>query len=250
MIITTSSFKLAAYAAGHPDSAKLALVLPGFLDTKDHPHMQSHVDFLASKGFYAVSFDPPGIWGSGDNIEDYTMTNWLKAIIETIGYFGNRPTFTMGTSRGGSMAILAAIESPHVTAFAAVMSKASYAPDSSTIHPLEVWQRDGYREYHVTIPGHPGHKKDFKVPYSAVTDSQNYDFFTPLSTLKKPKLFIEGLKDTVVKPEVVRAGYDISCEPKVLRSVDSEHIYRRYPEIVNEVNAQVGEFLTQFSLLL
>jgi pimeloyl-ACP methyl ester carboxylesterase len=248
MEITTDTFKLAAYANGNPQAPKLALVLPGFLDTKDHPHMRSHVDYLAGKGFYAVSFDPPGTWGSLGEINTYTMTNWLEAIQEVIAHFGSRPTFTMGTSRGGCMAMLATVRNPQVTAFAAVMSKASYGQGASSAHPIDEWKRDGYREYHVTIPGYPGHKKDFKVPYSAVLDSQKYDLIKPLSKLIKPKLFILGLQDTVVSPETVREGFDASAEPKVLRSVDSEHIYRRYPEIVEQVNAHVGQFLLQFGL--
>jgi pimeloyl-ACP methyl ester carboxylesterase len=145
MTISTPTFKLAAYAQGDPQADKLALVLPGFLDTKDHPHMRSHVEFLATQGFYALSFDPPGTWGSGGGIADYTMTNWLAAIEELIAHFGSRPTFVMGTSRGGAMAMLAAISNPHIYSFAAVMSKPSYAPEAETYHNVGEWQRDGFR---------------------------------------------------------------------------------------------------------
>jgi len=60
MIQQTRSFKLAAYIQGKPTADGLAIVLPGKLDTKDYAHMQSHVDFLAERGYLALSFDPPG----------------------------------------------------------------------------------------------------------------------------------------------------------------------------------------------
>jgi hypothetical protein len=41
---------------GDQDAAKLALVLPGRLDTKDYAHMVSAVDFLSARGYLAVSF--------------------------------------------------------------------------------------------------------------------------------------------------------------------------------------------------
>jgi hypothetical protein len=77
-ILETKSFKLASYAEGDPTSARLALVLPGRLETKDYVHIKSHVAHLAGLGFYALSFDPPGTWESPGDIELYTNTNYLK----------------------------------------------------------------------------------------------------------------------------------------------------------------------------
>ena len=70
-VINTPNFKLATYQAGDPDAQKLALVLPGFLDTKDYAHMKAHVDLLAAQGYFALSIDFPGTWESGDDIELY-----------------------------------------------------------------------------------------------------------------------------------------------------------------------------------
>jgi pimeloyl-ACP methyl ester carboxylesterase len=245
MIIATDSFKLAVYSQGNSDSAKLAVVLPGFLDTKDHPHMRSHVDFLANHGSYALSFDPPGTLESEGDISLYTMTNWLKSIEELITHFDSRPTFTMGTSRGGSMAMLAAIRDPRFFAFAAVMSKASYAPDAYTIHPIDDWKQKGYQIFTPRVPGNPDQKKEFKVPYSAVEDTQQYNMLEALGALTKPKLFIEGTNDTTVKPEVVRAAYETAAEPKQLSAVNSDHMYRRHPDVIKEVNHIVAEFLNK-----
>src|SRR5690606_21567041 len=121
-LIKTPSFELAVYLQGNFNAARLALVLPGKLDTKDYAHMRSHVDFLATKGFLAVSFDPPGTWESPGDIELYTMTNYIKAVNELISYFNNRPTFVMGHSRGATIATIVGAQNKNVFAFASVMS--------------------------------------------------------------------------------------------------------------------------------
>lgn len=242
-MIQTHNFHLAVYAQGNETAEKVAIVLPGFLDSKNHSHMKSHVEYLATKGFYALSFDPLGTWESDGRIEQYTMTNWLLAIKEIIEYYGSRPTFTLGTSRGGSMAMLAAIHCPEVFAFAAIMSKASYAPAVSTIHPIAEWKAAGYREFAVTNPIRRNEKCHFKIPYSVVEDTQQYDMTADLRVLHKPKLFIAGLQDTTVTADVVQTAYDQAAQPKKFITVDSDHLYRRRPEIIAEINQAVGEFL-------
>ena len=83
-LIKTKSFELAAYSKGLITSNKLAIVLPGRLDTKDYPNIQGHVEYLAKRGFYALSFDPPGTRESLGDISLYTTTNYVKAVNEVI----------------------------------------------------------------------------------------------------------------------------------------------------------------------
>ena len=56
-LLKTESFELACNIQGSETAGELALVLPGRLDTKDYPHMKSHVEYLASRGYLALSFD-------------------------------------------------------------------------------------------------------------------------------------------------------------------------------------------------
>lgn len=105
--IETESFELAVYTAGDATSSKFAIVIPGRLDTKDYIHNTSLVDSLASRGYFALSFDPPGTCGSSGDIQLYTTTNYLKAVDELINYFGSKMTVLAGHSRGGTIAMLA-----------------------------------------------------------------------------------------------------------------------------------------------
>jgi pimeloyl-ACP methyl ester carboxylesterase len=236
-IIKTPSFELAVYLRGNLNAEKLALVLPGRLDTKNYPHMRSHVDFLASKGFLALSFDPPGTWESPGDITLYTVTNYLKAINELIEYFGNKPTIVIGHSRGGSMAMLAGVQNNHVTHIIAIMSRSSPSTISETV------RKNGFKISHRDTPS--GEKK-FILPLSYFEDAAQYDMLAALATCTKPKLYILGTKDALVTPETVREIYEKSADPKQLCVIDSDHNYRHHPEKIIEVNALIETFLQQF----
>jgi pimeloyl-ACP methyl ester carboxylesterase len=253
MKIRTAHFDLAVYAKGNKDSGKLALVLPGQLDTKDYPHMIGHVDFLSTKGFFALSFDPPGTWESPGDISIYNMTNYLEAINELIGYFGDRPTITVGHSRGGAMAMLAGLTNPLVEAFICIMSNYTYDPTINTNydsrHGVNEWQEQGFKISYRDLPFDSKEKKEFRLPYSFIEDQRKYDMLNDLKKCTKPKLFIYGAKDKLVRPDMVKFEYKVSPEPKQLYELDSDHDYRRHPKLIEQVNNVMGDFIKRHNLL-
>ncbi len=240
--IKTPSFELAVYAKGDEQADKFVLVLPGRLDTKDYPHMRGHVDFLASKGYYAVSFDPPGTWESPGGIELYTMTNYLKAIRELIELYGNRPTVLLGHSRGGSMAMLGGTTISQVTHYVAVMPRPSSDVPGDQKEYMDKGKNFSYRD---SPPNDSENQVRFDLPFSYFEDAAQYDMAEDLSTCSKPKLFFYGTHDEIVTPEMVRQIYDKSAEPKQIHELQSDHDYRRHPVIIDEVNAVIGEFLVE-----
>jgi len=238
---------VATYIQGSPSAKKLAVVLPGKLDTKDYPHMRSHVDFLAEKGYLALSFDPPGTWESPGDIGLYTMTNYLAAINELIAYFGNKPTFVIGHSRGGSMAMLAGVENPHITSFAAIMSYYSFDPKVHGDFPDTTWKKRGYKTSRRDIPfTEPTVYREFNLPYSFLEDEVHYDVTAVLAKCKKPKLFILGKRDVLVPPSIVREGFDLSAEPKQLIEIDCAHDYRKHPDKIKEVEKIIEKFINTY----
>lgn len=66
-MIRTKSFELAANIKGDKNSERVAIVLPGRLDTKGYECFNAHLDLFAQKGYLAVCFDPPG---SRDSLAD------------------------------------------------------------------------------------------------------------------------------------------------------------------------------------
>ena len=236
-LIKTKSFQLAIYEKGDRNSSKLALLLPGRLDTKDYPHMRSHVDYLSSKGFYAVSFDPPGTWGSAGDIALYSMTNYLKAIDQLVKHFGKRPTLLMGHSRGGSMAMLAGSRNKHITGIVSVFSSAE---PSTTPEGLRPGQTKGSDR---DVPGKPNEKKHFELPYSYFKDSMSYDISSEITKTTKPKLFFLGTQDKLVEPDDIRKTFNESLEPKYLVELNSGHDYRLDSKLIDKVNKHLGRFL-------
>lgn len=233
--IKTRSFELAVYIRGNPNAKKLALLLPGRLDTKDYAHMKSHVDYFANNGYLALSFDPPGTWESLGSIKQYTMTNYLRAIDEIIKNFGNRPTILMGHSRGGTMAMLAGVKNKFVTHIIAVMSR----PGPSTL--TDKTRKIGFEISYRDTPS--GGKVKFELPVSYFENALKYDVMKGLTKCKKPKLFFYGNKDKIISPNSVKEAYDKSEEPKELIELNSDHDYRFHPEIIKKVNVAVKKFL-------
>jgi len=200
--------------------------------------MASHVDYLADRGYFAFSFDPPGTWESPGSIDLYTMTNYLKAINELIGLFGNKPTVLMGHSRGGSMAMLAGPSNKYITHIIAVMSHAgpSELDESKLTNGVKISYRD-------MPPNDSENKKRFDLPLNYFKDAAKHDIIDGLKKCSKPKLFFYGIKDILVEPEDVKATYRVVSEPKTIHELNSEHDYRRHKEIIDEVNEVVGKFL-------
>lgn len=235
-MVKTDSFELAVNTAGDPNSERLMLCLPGRLDTKDYAHIQSHVDYFAEKGFFTVSFDPPGTWESGGDISLYTTPNYLVAINEIIAHFGNRPTVVLGHSRGGTMALLAGISNEYVTHMIAVMSHWGPSERPDTDEKIHISHRDLPPGTERTVE-----QKEFKLPMSYFNDPGDY---SGLDACIKPKLFFAGTKDVLVTLEDVQEMFDSSAEPKQFIQLDSVHDYRLQPEVIDEVNQKVEEFLS------
>jgi pimeloyl-ACP methyl ester carboxylesterase len=243
-LIKTKSFKLAINKSGSLNSKKLAIALPGRLDTKDYTPFVSHIKYLSNKGFFAISFDPPGTWESPGEIELFTTTNYVKAVNELIDYYGNRPTFLIGHSRGGTISIIVGALNPHVVAFAPIMATYGEAtpPDPEAI-------RTGIKVSYRDLP--PGNnptkeKKKFLLPLNYFTDAKKYPATEMLRKCTKPKLIFYGTADEFTTPERVKEVYENIPEPKMIHELNTVHDYRLKKEIIKEVNRITGEFLDKY----
>ncbi len=241
-ILRTKSFELAVYAKGDITSPKIAIVVPGRLDTKDYIHNTSLVDHLASRGYFALSFDPPGTWESPGSVELYTTTNCLKAVDELIEHFGNKPTVLAGHSRGGTVVMLAGPENPHVTHIIPIFSYYG-APSDPEADRIVDGALVSYRDL---PPGTERTKeqKEFHLPLNYFKDGAQYDALPALRNYTKPKLFFYGNQDKMNDPEDVKTAFQESAEPKIIHAINAEHDYRLLPQAIEEINRTIGEFLS------
>ncbi len=245
-LIKTKSFTLATYSKGDLDSKKLALVIPGKLDTKDYAHMRSHVDFLANLGYFALSFDPPGTWESPGDISLYTMSNYIKAVHEVIEYYENKPTFVMGHSMGGKIAIIAESQNKYIFSYSAIMPP--LGKSRLTEKEIADWKEKGFKVSLRALPPGDGPKtKELIMPYTFLEDQLQYELTDKIRSSNKPKLFILGKRDILIAPEKIKEAFTSFYSPKELYELDSGHDYRRYPEKINEVNAVINKFLSEYT---
>jgi len=223
---------------GDQNAKKLALALPGRFDSKDYAHMRSHVEFLANRGYLALSFDPPGTWESLGDISTYNMTNYLKTINELIEYFGNKPTVVLGHSRGGGMSSIAGATIENITHFISIMG-GKYPSKHWITHDSKPSVRD--------IPlTNPVEYREFEMGRAFLDPKGAKDLANEFASCAKPKLFILGTEDVLITPEEVLENYEQFSDPKELYKLDCEHDYRKYPEHIEEVNGVIGKFLDKY----
>lgn len=245
-LVKTKSFELAVNSKGNQNSGKIAIALPGRLDTKDYVCFNSHIKYLTNLGFFALSFDPPGTWDSKGGIELFTTTNYIKAVNELIEYFGNKPTFLLGHSRGGTVSILAGASNPFVTSFAPIMATYGGNPTPLNEKAIETGIRMSYRD----LP--PGsskttEQKEFALPINYFKDMEKYNVVDVLEECTKPKLLFYGTRDEFTTPEKVKEVFKAIPQPKMLHELDTEHNYRYHPEVIDDVNKTIGAFLLKFN---
>ena len=233
--LRTKSFDLAIRTAGNPESEWLLVFGPGRGDSKDDRHISSHLETVASLGVFAVSLDPPGMYESGGDITDYTMTNYRQAMFELIDYYNNRRTILSGHSRGGGIAMLLGPEHTAVVAYAAIMSR----PEGSPLPSADVKDEVKYRE----DPLDPSKKVEIHYPASYFIDAEQHNALPGLADCHKSKLFLYGRDDSVVKPEVVIAAHDAAHGPKEIYEIASEHDYRHNIDAINEVDKRLSYFV-------
>ena len=245
-VIKTKSFELATISKGNVNAEKVVICLPGRLDTKDYINFVSHMDFLSQKGYYALSFDPPYTWESPGDINNFTTTNYIKAVNELIEYLGNKPTILLGHSRGGAIASLVGTDNRYVTAI--ITTNESFGTPSP---PKKEALEKGIYSTQRDLP--PGDKitdvqKKFVMGLGYFEDGAKYDDAEKLKSCTKPKLIIFSKDDEFNKPEDVRQVFDSLPEPKELHEVSGTHSYRLYPEVVEEVNELIGKFIEKYGL--
>ena len=142
--------------------------------------------------------------------------------------------------------MLAGPKNPHVTHFISVMSYygAPSAPSrESIVAGKQIERRD-------LPPGTTKTKeqKIFELPLSYFKDGEQYNALPGLKSCTKPKLFFYGTKDEMNDPEDIKEAYRESAEPKMIHALNSEHDYRYHPEILEEVNQVVGQFLDKYPI--
>jgi pimeloyl-ACP methyl ester carboxylesterase len=218
---------------------KLALLLPGYLDSPDYLHLIRFEKRLNELDYKAIRLDPCGLWRTG-NTNNYTVTNYLTSIEETINNELSDNTgeiLLIGHSLGGFVAILAGEKFDEVSKIIALCPPASYKDSSIK------WKNFEYRKSKRDLPENPEEFREFSIPRSFAEDAERYSAIDAVKKLTKPLMIFIGLEDTVVKPELTEKLASAANDPHVVKKPDIGHDFRKSEEEINVVMNEIVKFL-------
>lgn len=227
----------------------LAVLLPGFLDTKDYQHLVLLGNALAKAGYVVIRFDPVGTWHSSGAEKDYSMTQYLRDVRSVIIWAKKRWTVTgiilLGHSMGGRIALLSAAKIPGVLVVVAIMTQMTFS-SSQTLRGKairEKWRASGFRNSVRDIPG-TRKFRTFHTPIRFLRDSEKYAARRTFRKFFVPKLFLAGTRDMIAPPKVVSALYRLTDGPKKFQLIQGiGHDYRHSKKEIAVVNRHILDFL-------
>ncbi len=241
-----------AYHAGRT-LTHLAVLLPGYLDHKDYPHLTRLASALRDCGFVTASLHPFGTWDQPD-ADGYSLRSVLDDVDSAIandngldGLPSGLPAIVLGHSFGGLAAIYAASRNPRVCAAVAIMPPEP-RPDCKgwwTDDVLEQWRSTGLRTSFRYDPVRR-YERTFLVPYSFVEGFQSLPPFpTIASRIHVPILLMAGEADQSCPPVAVRRLHE-QLPGSTFQSLPGiDHNYRESTEAISVVNGHVMDFLAR-----
>lgn len=251
--IPTIEGKNIAAFINHPlrKTDRLAILCPGYLDSKDYDHLKTLAEDLAKEGYTTVRFDPIGIWESDGNISDYTTTQYIKnikIIVDIMLLQGNYKHILIGGhSRGGMVSILYAARDPKVSVVLGIMPSSLYM-DKNDSRVLEA-KKTGFSTSYRDLPENKNHKREFVVPYSHFLDNLKYNHLKlkAVRRIKIPLILIAGELDKMSPPEKVKEIFDNANEPKKFILIPGiGHNYRKNPLEIKLVNDEILRALRSY----
>ena len=219
---------------------KLALLLPGYLDSPDYLHMVTFEKRLTKLGYAVERLDPCNLWKTGD-IANYSITNLLKQIKERITFYKpQQPTeiILIGHSMGGFIAIIAGNRIKEVTKIVAL------CPPPNRYGSLKEWQNNnGFRRSERDLPNNSKKCRLFDVPYSYALDSLQYSASEEVKTINKPLMIFIALEDTVVPLNQTEEIVANAHNPYVVRQENMGHDFRYSQKECDLVMKEIEKFL-------
>lgn len=229
---------------------KLAILCPGYLDSKDYKHLVGLAETLSKQGYTAVRFDPTGTWESDGDIAEYTTTQYLEDIKNVLEYmlgkYQYKEIMLGGHSRGGQLSILYAARDPRVSLVLGIMPSPGYPISGQS---REDWEKAGVSVSQRDLPDNKEKKKEFSVPFSHILDRDKYIAVNDVDRIKSPMILIAGELDELVTPDDVKEIFDNANEPKRFLIIPGiGHDYRYNDEEIILVNEKILEQLNPIGI--
>ena len=219
---------------------KLAVLLPGYLDSPDYRHMVMFEKMLRDIGYKVVRLDPGNLWKTG-NIKNYSIHYYFNQIKQSIGKRNENidEVILIGHSLGGFMAIVAGSKLDGVTKIVSLCP-----PPSVTGLVNDELEKIGYRTSTRDLPDNPNKTRVFKVPISAFKEAEKYSALEEIKKINKPiMIFIAGEDESVPPEETEKLISAAKVKPHVVKEPNMKHNFRLSRENTQKVANHIKDFL-------
>lgn len=217
---------------------KLALLLPGYLDSPDYLHLVTFEKRLKELGYVVERLDACNLWKTGD-VENYTITYFIKQIKDRVDFYkGQNPDeiVLIGHSNGAFISIVAGVRIPEVTRIVALCPPPDKeGSEHKWVNGVRVSKRD--------LPNDPTKFREFAIPETHIKDAIQYSAVEDVKKIHKPIMIFIALDDTVVKPEWTEEVVKNANDPYVVRQPNMGHDFRNSQEECNIVMKEIEKFL-------
>lgn len=221
------------------ESMKLALLLPGYLDSPDYLHMKVFEKRIKELGYTVEKLDPCDLWKTGD-VNNYSITNYIKQISEVVNSYRDQnpeEIVLIGHSMGGFTAIIAGSRINEVTKIVAL------CPPPDRYGSAEEWEGSGFRRSERDMPDDPKKFRTFDVPYSFAEDGLQYSARDEVKKIHKQLMIFIALDDEIVPPELTEEIVANANDPHVVRQKGMGHDFRFSQEECDIVMKEIEKFL-------
>ena len=185
------------YSPAH-EPKSLALLCPGFADSKDYLHFRFFGEKLAKQDYLGIAFDPTGTWESGGTPADYCITNYLADVRVLLNTFkktvSSQKIVIIGHSLGGAVVLMAGEKYDDITHIISLTPP----PDYASLALRKQWSREHSRMTVREDPHDPTLERVSEFDYRFVEDSQQYSPIESLTRLRKPTLLLVALDDEII----------------------------------------------------
>lgn len=218
----------------------LAVLCPGYLDSKDYAGLVALAQELCAHGYTVVRFDTTGMWASEGTIDEYLTSQYITDVGSVLDYMLARGEYKQvllgGHSRGGQVSLLAAARDPRVSQVVAIFPSSRH---STARKKSQGWKEAGFRVSKRDVPNST-EVREFRVPWAHVVDRDQFDVINEVANVHVPIAMLAGGEDDTILPEEVKELYDNANEPKKYILVEGvDHDYRHDPEKIKKVNRAI-----------
>jgi pimeloyl-ACP methyl ester carboxylesterase len=229
---------------------KLAIICPGFFNSKNCRDMVRLAEMFAENGYTAVRFNPAGTWESSGDVSDYSVAGCVEDMRDIHREMWKESayshTIVCGHCVGGTAALLYAAKYDDVSASVAIMP----------LVPLSLGFIDtcyGLKEKEMV----PCEKvrlslcekiKTFSVPYSFFEKFKNSGFLSEVAKITCPVFLFAGEFDLLASPGKVYDLYRvITSGNKTYLSISGvTHDYHATQAETDKVNSMLFQTLKSF----